>query len=116
MHNLKLSDFWNFRGFKCLKGLNLTVVCCHNRLESDKAYVQWHIREVFSSWLNPRLHKADGRQNVWSCVSEWFADDYVVDGVVHGGCGVMVWAGLYYKEGAFYGWHFKNTEIHMLRS
>ncbi len=48
------------------------------------------------SWFS--LYRADGRQRVWRCVGEWFADVNVVDRVAHGGGGVMVWAGVCYGE------------------
>ncbi len=40
------------------------------------------------------LYRADGRQRVWRCVGEWFADVNIVDRVAHGGGGIMVWAGV----------------------
>ncbi len=43
------------------------------------------------SWFS--LYRADGRQRVWRCVGEWFADVNIVDRVAHGGDGVMVWYG-----------------------
>ncbi len=44
------------------------------------------------------LYRADGRQHVWHCVGEWFADVNVVDRVAHGGSGVMVWIGICYGQ------------------
>ncbi len=40
------------------------------------------------SWFS--LYRADGRQRVWRCVGEQFADVNVVDRVAHGGGGIMV--------------------------
>lgn len=45
----------------------------------------WHLGDVFSS-----LYRADGRQCVWYRVSGRFADVSTVNGVAHGGSGVMV--------------------------
>ncbi len=58
----------------------------------------WHFGEVFTdeSWFS--LYRADGRQRVWRCVGERFADVSVVDRVAHGGGGVTVWAGLCYGQ------------------
>ncbi len=44
------------------------------------------------------LYRADGRQRVWRCVGERFADVNVVDRVAQGGGGVMVWAGVCYGQ------------------
>ena len=41
---------------------------------------------------------ADGRQCVWCCVGERFADVNVVNRVPHGGSGVMIWAGISYAQ------------------
>jgi len=51
------------------------------------------------------LYRADGRQRVWHCGGERFADVNFVDRVAHCGGGVMVWAGVCYgrtNTGAFY--------------
>ncbi len=60
----------------------------------------WHFGEVFSSQMNLwlSLYRADGRQSVWRRVCKQFADVNVVDRVVHGGGGVMVWAGVCYGQ------------------
>ncbi|ROL53228.1 F-box only protein 6 [Anabarilius grahami] len=42
----------------------------------------------------PAAERAGGRQRLWHCVGERFADVNVVDRVAHGGSGVMVWATL----------------------
>ena len=57
----------------------------------------WHAGEVFSSRMNS-LFRADGRQRVWRCVGERFANVNVVDRVAHVGSGVMVWAGACYGQ------------------
>ncbi len=68
-----------------------------------------HFGEVFSSRMNPDFHctgqRADGRQRVWRCVGERFADVNVVDRVAHGGGGVMVWAGVCYGQ---------RTQVHFI--
>ncbi len=51
------------------------------------------------------LYRADGRQRVWRCVGERFADVNVVDRVAHGGGGVMVWAGVCYGQ---------RTQVHFI--
>ncbi len=51
------------------------------------------------------LYRADGRQRVWRCVSEQFADVNVVDRVAHGGGGVMVWAAICYGQ---------RTQVHFI--
>ena len=45
------------------------------------------------------LFRADGRQCVWCCVGEQFADVNVVDRVAHDGGEVMVWAVVCYGQG-----------------
>uniref|UniRef100_A0AAY5KD86 Transposase Tc1-like domain-containing protein n=1 Tax=Esox lucius TaxID=8010 RepID=A0AAY5KD86_ESOLU len=84
------------------QGLDLTAVRRRNRLEWANAHIQWRLalwRGVLftdESWFS--LYRADGRQRVWRCVGERFAEVNVVDRVVHGGSGVMVWAGLCYGQ------------------
>ncbi len=51
------------------------------------------------------LYRADGRQRVWRCVGERFADVNVVDRVAHDGGGVMVWAGVCYGQ---------RTQVHFI--
>ncbi len=82
--------------------LDLTAVRHRNWLEWANAYVRWCLelyKGVFftdESWFS--LYRADGRQRVWRCVGERFADVNVVDRVAHGGGGVMVWAGVCYGQ------------------
>ncbi len=84
------------------RGLDLTAVCCRNRLEWANAHIRWRLalwRGVLftdESWFS--LYRADGRQRVWRRVGERFADASVVDRVAHGGGGVMVWAGVCYRQ------------------
>ncbi len=63
----------------------------------------WHFGEVFSSRMNPGFHC--GRQRVWHCVGERFAEVNIVDRVAHGGGGIMVWAGVCYG---------KRTQVHFI--
>ncbi len=80
------------------RGLDLTAVCRRNDLSGQMLTFDgiWHIREVFSSRMNPG--RADGRQRVWHRVGERFVDVNAVDRVAHGGGGVMVWAGVCYGQ------------------
>ncbi|KAL0162693.1 hypothetical protein M9458_042089, partial [Cirrhinus mrigala] len=65
-----------------------------------------HIRWCLALWTGVlltdesrfSLYMADGRQRVWCRVGERFADVNVVDRVVHGGSGVMLWAGICYGQ------------------
>ncbi len=81
------------------RGLDLTAV---NRLEWANAHIRWRLalwRDVlFMDKSRFSLYRADGRQRVWCCVGERFADVNVVDRVSHGGGGVMVWAGVCYGQ------------------
>ncbi len=82
------------------QGLDLTAVCCRNRLEWANAHIRWHLALwrgiLFTDESRFSLYRADGRQHVWHCVGERFADVNVVDRVAHGGGGVIVWAGISY--------------------
>uniref|UniRef100_A0A4W5N771 ATCAY kinesin light chain interacting caytaxin n=1 Tax=Hucho hucho TaxID=62062 RepID=A0A4W5N771_9TELE len=51
------------------------------------------------------VYQADGRQCVWRCVGERFADVNVVNRVPHGGGGVMVWASISYVQ---------QTQLHFI--
>ncbi|KAL0162508.1 hypothetical protein M9458_041904 [Cirrhinus mrigala] len=78
------------------RGLDLTAVRCRNRLEWANAHFQWCLAlwrgVLFTDESRFSLYREDGRQSVWCCVGEWFADLNVVDRLAHGGGGVMVWA------------------------
>ena len=45
-----------------------------------------------------QLYRAHGRQRLWRCMGERFADVNVVNRVPHGGSGVMIWAGISYEQ------------------
>ena len=45
-----------------------------------------------------QLYWADGRQYVWRCVGEQFANVNIMNRVPHAGGGVMVWAGISYRQ------------------
>ena len=79
-------------------GLDPTAVCRRNRLEWANADIQWSLASwrgvLFTDESRFSLFRADGRQCVWHCVGERFADVNIVDRVAHGGGGVMVWAGV----------------------
>ncbi len=91
------------------RGLYLTAVYRRNRLEWANAHIRWHLAlwrgALFTneSWFS--LYMANGRQRVWRCVGKQFADVNVVDRVAHGGGGVMVWAGVCYKQ---------QTQVHCI--
>ncbi len=61
----------------------------------------WH----FTDESRFSLYRADGRQRVWRCVGERFADVNVVDRVAHGAGGDMVWAGVCYGQ---------RTQVHFI--
>ena len=52
-----------------------------------------------------QLYQADGRQRVWRCVGERFADVNVLNRMRHGGGVDMVWAGISYG---------KRTQLHFI--
>jgi hypothetical protein len=52
-----------------------------------------------------QLNRTDGRQRVWRCVCEHFAYVSVVKRVPHDGGGVMVWAGINYRQ---------QTQLHFI--
>ncbi len=80
------------------RGLDLTAVRRRNRLEWANAHIRWHQAlwrgVLFTDELRFSLYRADGRQCVWHCVGERFADVNVVDRVAHGGGGL--WYGQAY--------------------
>ncbi len=82
-------------------GLDLTAVHRRKRLEWANAHIRWHLAlwrgVLFTDLSRFSLYRADGRRRVWRCAGERFAVN-VVDRVVHGGCGVMVWAGVCYGQ------------------
>ena len=66
----------------------------------------WHVGEVFSSRMNAGFHcSGQMADSMWHHVGEWFADVSVVDCVAYGGSGVMVWAGLCYRQ---------RTQVHFI--
>ncbi len=83
-------------------GLDLTAVRCRNRLEWANAHIRWRLAlrrgVLFTDESRFSLYRADGRQCVWRCVGERFADVNVVNWVAHGGGGVMVWASVCYGQ------------------
>ncbi len=82
-------------------GLDLTAVHRRNRLERENAHIRWRLAlwrgVLFTDLSRFSLYRADGRRRVWRCAGERFAVN-VVDRVVHGGCRVMVWAGVCYGQ------------------
>ncbi len=91
------------------RGLDLTAVRRHNRLECGNAHIRWLLAlwrgVLFTDESRFSLYRADGRQSVWRRVGEQFADVNVVDQVAHGGGGVMVWAGVCYGQ---------RTQVHFI--
>ncbi len=87
----------------------LTTVRRRNRLEWANAHIRWHLSlwrgVLFTDESRFSLYRADGRQRVWRCVDERFADVNVVDRVANGGGGVMVWAGVCYGQ---------RTQVHFI--
>ncbi len=83
-----------------LWGLDLTAVHRRNRLEWANAHIRWRLAlwrgVLFMDESRFSLYRADGRQRVWNCVGERFADVNVVDQVAHGGSGL--WADIYGRE------------------
>ncbi len=72
------------------RGLNLTAVCRRNQLECANAHIRWRLalwRGVLftvESRFRFSLYREYGRQRVWRCVGERFADVNIVDRVAHG--------------------------------
>ncbi len=91
------------------RGLDLTAVCCCNRLEWANAHIQWRLAlwrgVLFTDESRFSLYRADGRQRTWRRVDERFADVNIVDRMAHGGGGVMVWAGVCYGQ---------RTQVHFI--
>ncbi len=91
------------------RGLDLTAVRRRNRLEWANAHIRWCLAlwrgVLFTDESQFSLYRADGRQRVWHCVGERFAEVNVVDRVAHGGGGVMVWAGMCYGQ---------RTQVHFI--
>ncbi len=84
------------------RGLDLTAIRRCNRLEWANAHIRLHLAlwrgVLFTDESRFSLYMADGRQRVWRCVGERFADVNVVNRAAHGGGGVMVWAGVCYGQ------------------
>ncbi len=84
------------------RGLDRPEVRRRNRLEWANAHIQWRLAlwrgVLFTDEWRYSLYRADGRQRVWRQVGERFADVNIVDQVAHGGSGVMVWAGICYRQ------------------
>ncbi len=91
------------------RGLDLTAVRRHNRLEWANAHIRWRLAlwrgVLFTDESRFLLYRVDGRQRVWRPVGERFSDVNVVDRVAHGGGGVMVWVGVCYGQ---------RTQVHFI--
>ncbi len=76
------------------RGLDLTAVHRRNRLEWANAHIQWPLAlwRGVSSQINHGFH-CTGKM-----ADSVFANVNVVDRVAHGGGGVIVWAGVYYRQ------------------
>ncbi|MBN3281678.1 TCB1 transposase, partial [Polyodon spathula] len=89
--------------------LDLTAVWRRNRLQWANAHLRWPLARwrsvLFPDESQFQLYWADGRQRVWCCVGERFADVNFVNRVSHGGSGVMVWAGISYGQ---------RTQLHFI--
>jgi hypothetical protein len=107
-----LHKLWLREAHLCVRrphqGLDLTAVQRRNRLQRANTNLQWplaHWRSVlFTDESQFHRYLAEGR-HVWRCVGERFADANVVNRVPHGGGGVMVWAGISYRQ---------RTQLHFI--
>ncbi len=94
----QMSQVFHLHARRPHRGLDLTAVCCRNRLEWANAHIRWRLAlwrgVLFTDESRFSLYRADGRQHVWRCVGERFADVNVVDRVAHGGVGL--WYGQVY--------------------
>ncbi len=91
------------------RGLELTAVRHRDRLEWANAHIRWRLAVCRGVLCTDEsrfsLYRVDGRQRVWRCVGERFADVNLVDRVAHGGGGVMVWADVCYGQ---------RTQVHFI--
>ncbi len=73
------------------------------------AHIQWHLAlwrgVLFTDESRFSLYREDGRQHIWHCVGERFADVNVVDRVAHGGGGVISWVGVCFGQ---------RTQVHFI--